>query len=110
MTDTAYSIHRFYNCIDSYKEPEGKWLQCRNCGLTPKVWLFDNGRGTACGCWNNKYQHWSIHAESALSSTENRDNPESSYHPDDLRQNWNHWCETGEILFEHASKRNDGRW
>jgi len=34
----------------------------------------------------------------------------TGYDCDDLRKNWNHWCKTGEVIFEHASKRVDGRW
>lgn len=106
-----YETHIATNCIDSYREPDGEWLNCPNCNLKPLVWLFDNGRSTACGCWNTKYDHFSIYAESIMSvykRTEGKNITE--YDSDALRKNWNHYCETGEVLFEHASKRNDGRW
>ena len=103
-----------YMCIDAYEFPEDKdeWLSCPVCGLKPKVWTFDNGRSTACGCGENKYNHKSIFAESIMSVIKRSYNGTSckEYDSNELRNNWNHWCLTGEILFEHASKRTDGRW
>jgi hypothetical protein len=40
----------------------------------------------------------------------NRTGKTVEYDHDGLRKNWNHWCATGEVLFEHAGKRDDGRW
>jgi len=34
----------------------------------------------------------------------------TNYSHDELRKNWNHWVKTGEIIFEHAGKRTDGKW
>ncbi len=107
----GYDIHSFHYCIEAYEDvPENETCEkCPHCDLLPKVWKFDNGRSTACGCWNNKYQHFSIFAES-IYSVYKRCNNTFEYDFDGLRKNWNHWCKTGEILFEHAGKRTDGRW
>lgn len=108
---TGYKAHSWYYCIDAYKDPEGEWDNCPCCGLKPKVWCFDNGRSTACGCWECKYDHFSVNAESIMSVHKRTDGKKmTEYDSDALRTNWNHWCKTGEVLFEHASKRNDGRW
>jgi len=109
--ETGYDTHSWHYCIDEYKNPEGEWDDCPCCGLKPKVWVFDNGRKTACGCWESKYDHFSINAESIM-SVHKRTNGKrmQEYDSDALRKNWNHWCKTGEILFEHASKRSDCRW
>lgn len=101
-----------YNAIDAYKEvdnPEA-WKNCPNCGKKPLVWEFDNGRSTACGCGKNKYDHFSIHAESIMSVANRSEGSVIEYDRDALRLNWNYWVETGNIAFEHASKRKDGRW
>ncbi len=107
-----YEAHPYHFCIDEYSEPDsGDWLVCPKCGLTPKVWVFDNGRSTACGCWRNEYDHFSIHAESILSVHKRTDGKKmTEYDSDELRKNWNHWCQTGEVLFENAGNRTDGRW
>ena len=99
-----------YNCIDAYKEVgnPGKWLDCPNCGLKPKIWEFDNGRSTACGCGENRYQHFSIHAESIMSVVGRFNGSTTDYDSDALRKNWNWWVETGEEVFK--TPRNDGRW
>lgn len=107
--NTGYEPHGWHYCIDDYKEPEGDWEVCPCCGLRPKVWVFDNGRSTACGCWENKYNHFSIRAESIMSIYK-RTASSAGYNFDELRINWNHWVKTGEAIFEHASKRKDGRW
>ena len=104
-----YPSHAFHNHIDAYLIPEGEWLPCSSCNLTPHVWTFDNGKSTACGCWESMYNHFSIHAES-ISSVLRRTGGFSQYDVDELRTNWNHYCEAGEVLFEHAGKRDDGRW
>lgn len=105
---------RLYNCIDAYKKVPNpqKWDICPKCGLIPKVWEFNNGSSTACGCGRNQYDHFSIHAESILSYILRSETGTSAlgYDNDALRKNWNHWCKTGEELFVHAGKRTDGRW
>lgn len=99
-----------YKCIDAYKKPENpmEWLPCPRCGLRPLVWEFDNGRATACGCGTDCYSHWSVQAESIMSVIKRSDNGKSAeaYNIDELKNNWNHWVRTGEILFTPGN----GRW
>ena len=107
---TGHEVKGFYFHIEAFKEPEGDWHLCPCCELKPKVWEFNNGRSTACGCWTTRYDHFSVHAESIVSVHKRTGGKKmTEYNSDDLRKNWNHWCETGEVLFEHASKRTDGR-
>lgn len=99
-----------YKCIDAYKKPENpmEWLPCPRCGLRPLVWEFDNGRATACGCGTDCYSHWSVQAENIMSVIKRSDNGKSAeaYDIDELKNNWNHWVRTGEILFTPGN----GRW
>lgn len=99
-----------YKCIDAYKKPENpmEWLPCPRCGLRPLVWEFDNGRSTACGCGTDCYSHWSVQAESVMSVINRSDNGHSAkeYDIDELKNNWNHWVSTGEILFTQGN----GKW
>ena len=95
-----YESHSFHGCLDFYKEPEGEWNKCPKCGLKPKAWQFDNGRFTACGCWNSEYDHFSVRAESVMSVYKRTNGKKmNEYDSDGLRKNWNHYCETGDILF-----------
>lgn len=99
-----------YKCIDAYKKPENpmEWLLCPRCGLRSLVWEFDNGRATACGCGTDCYSHWSVQAESIMPVIKRSDNGKSAeaYDIDELKNNWNHWVRTGEILFTPGN----GRW
>lgn len=105
---TTYSR---YICIDAYKTPENPedYHLCPNCGLTPKVWIFDNGRSTACGCGESQYNHFSVRAESIMSCLKRNNGNLSNYDRDALRKNWNHWVETGEILF-NPNYEQEGIW
>jgi len=96
--------------LDFYKVPEGDWHECPFCGQTPKVWSFDNGRETCCGCLLvefNRYHHFAISAESIM-SVYKRTGRTAEYDSDALRKNWNHWVETGEIMFSKPNYH--GRW
>lgn len=106
----GYPVHTWINCTDAYNEvPENEhWMDCPCCGLKPKVWEFDNGRRTACGCWENKYDHFSVYAESIM-SVHLRTNgcKMTEYKSDQLRLNWNEYCATmispcsqGDLRFE----------
>ena len=111
---TNYKAHTWIFCIDTFIKPNldrGEWANCPFCRLEPLIWEFNNSRSTACGCWADKYDHFSIHAES-ICSVHKRTNSKkmTEYRSDDLRTNWNHWCRFREILFEHANKRCDNRW
>jgi len=114
---TGYKSHSWINCIDAFKDIDDTtqdkeiWSKCPNCGLSPKIWVFDNGRSTVCGCWTSKYDHFSINAESIMSVHKRTNGKKmTEYGSDQLRKNWNHWCKTGEVNFEHSSKRDDSRW
>ena len=105
----CWSIH---TCIDSYKVPddEDSWLNCPYCGLKPRVWVFDNGRSTACGCGHNMYRHFSIHAESIMSVHKRSGGTNiSEYDSKDLKNNWNHWVLTGEVLFDINTAKSEAR-
>jgi hypothetical protein len=92
-----YPVHSTIECIDAYAFPNdtSEWLPCARCGLRPKVWRYDNGLQTACGCWNSMYDHWDIRAESVMSCAKNG----IQYNHDALRENWNHYVTTGEVKF-----------
>jgi hypothetical protein len=105
-----YTPHNWIYCIDAYVDPEGEWMNCPKCNLRPKVWIFDNGRSTACGCWEDMYRHFSIHAESIMSIYKWDNGSLINHDLDGLRRNWNHWCKTGEILFDRTKARKNGRW
>ncbi|MFA4871329.1 MAG: hypothetical protein WC623_24230 [Pedobacter sp.] len=94
-----YTPHNHYNCIDAYKNPEHPedWDVCPNCGLRPKIWIFDNGCLTACGCWYSVYRYFSIRAESIMSFVKRHNGSTLGYDKDKLRKNWNRWCRT--LLF-----------
>ena len=112
----TYSEKEFfrYKCISAYEEVERpeEWLNCPRCGLKPLVWTFDNGRSTACGCGDDQYRHFTIQAESVMSIIQHSHNGRSAvdYNVDELRDNWNHWCKTGEIKFIPFSNENETRW
>lgn len=114
----TYPVNLTYHHIDAYVSPEqdltipeGEWEPCPNCKLTPKVWRFDNGRRTACGCWESMYDHHSIHAESIMSVHKRTGGVQMNlYDSDELRLNWNHWCNTGEHLFIPISMGGKDRW
>jgi len=115
MSNYTNGIRYKYLAITAYKEVEDpeKWEDCPNCGLKPIVWEFDNGLSTACGCGRNKYDHFSIHAESVMSVVAHSRSGKSSedYNPDQLMNNWNLWVKTGIIPFEKPKGgREDGRW
>lgn len=80
-----------YHSFDFYKEPKDKeeWLPCPECKLTPRVWIFDNGRYAHCVCGNNAYDH--THSVSAISILDvlRRDGNLTEYKEDELRDNWN---------------------
>lgn len=103
-----------YKCIDSYKFPDivrwNEWLKCPNCNLRPLVREFNNGSSTACGCGKNQYDHFSIHSESIMSYVSRNKGSALEYPRFGLRDNWNHWVKTGEILFDSKSEKNSGKW
>lgn len=110
---TAYGVSRVnYKAIDAYKEVSNpdEWLNCPKCNLKPLVWMFDNGRSTACGCGASIYDHPSVYAESIMSHMKHNNGSCLTYDIHELQKNWNHWVQTGEYLFPHHSQRTDNRW
>jgi hypothetical protein len=108
----GFPVHSDYFCIDSYKDvPEDEhWEKCPCCGLKPKVWLFDNGRSTACGCWKDRYDHFSIRSESIMSVHIRCNGSLAEYSADQLRLNWNEYCATMISSCNHSDLRSLGRW
>ena len=95
-----------YYCISSYSEVKNPnlWQECPNCKLKPLINIFNNGAYTSCGCGESDYAHFSIRAES-LMSRYNRLKNAGGNSEERLMNNWNHWCLTGEDLFEKEKKR-----
>ena len=110
MNNKGHDCHTFHHCTDDYITPQGEWHMCPFCGLRPMVWEFDRGRFTACCCWTNKYDHFSVRAESIMSVLKRTGGTTIGYDSDGLRKNWNHWCETGELIFEPSQSCDDSRW
>jgi len=118
MKPEDYEIVQSLDCsfvdFDFYKYPNDidEWLECPFCHCKPKVWIYDNGKSTACGClkseWN-MYNHFTIRAESIMSVFK-RTGKTKDYDSDSLKKNWNHFCETGEILFIPFMDIDGGRW
>lgn len=102
----GYKINTKHICIGDYEFPKDKeeWLSCPNCGLVPKIWEFNNGRITACGCGKNEYVHFIIEAESIGEHCRNNNNNISNFDSDSLKNNWNHWVKTGKILYNLKEK------
>ena len=101
-----------YKAIDAYKIPDKwiTWSKCPKCDLRPLVWQFNNGSQTACGCGENEYKHFSIHSESILSHVSRNNGSALHYDNDGLKKNWNHWCRTGEIIFDREKEIEMGKW
>ena len=106
------SLRKNYNCIDSYKAVKTPhiWLPCPKCDLIPLTWEFNNGSSTACGCGDNTYNHFSIYAESIMSYIERNNGSVLHYKHNGLRDNWNHWVKTGEILYDNNVEKELGKW
>ena len=101
-----------YKSISAYNIPRDveDWIECPNCGLKPLTWEFNNGSSTACGCGENEYRHFSIHTESIMSYVTRHNGSALNYKSNGLRDNWNHWCKTGEVLESHEELRSLDRW
>lgn len=101
-----------YKCIDAYTKVQNPnlWLPCPKCNLIPLVWSYNNGNSTGCGCGENEYRHFSIHAESILSYVTRNSGSALFYDSDKLRKNWNHWVRTGEILDSFEELKSKGQW
>ena len=118
MIPEDYGIIQILDCsfvdFDFYKYPDDvdEWLECPFCHCKPKVWEYDNGRFTACGCLKRewcKYDHFLIQAESIMSILK-RTRKTEEYDRKGLKKNWNHFCETGEISFTTTFGKDGSRW
>ena len=101
-----------YKCISAYKIPDNpeEWLNCPNCGLKPLVWEFNNGRSTGCGCGENEYNHFSIHAESIMSWVTRFGGSALNYNSNKLKINWNYWVTNKEELEPRQKLLDEGKW
>ena len=108
----GYNVYGGYMCIDAYVEPKaGEWSNCPCCGLTPKVWTYDNGRHTGCGCGNDQYNHFSVNAESIMSVyTRTNGKRMDKYNSDELMKNWNDYCATMINPCSHEDLQILGKW
>ena len=93
--ENNYFAWSFYDCIDAYKEPKNvdDWLACPKCKLKPRVWSYDNGEETACGCHENKYNHFSVSADETITQVLRRTGGFTEYDDDAHRRKWNKYCE-----------------
>ena len=98
-----------YKCTSVYKKVDKPhyWLPCKNCGLIPLVWEFDNGRKTGCGCGEDDYNHHSIQAESVMSYVKRHNGSALGFISDELLMNWNQWVMTGQDIFNQMKKNNE---
>ena len=80
-----------YHGFDFYKEPENKekWLSCPECGLTPRVWEFDNGRTAICVCGEDRYHHKHQVSATPINYYVRKSGGFAGYDRDKLRKNWN---------------------
>lgn len=94
-----------YKATPIYRKVERphSWLPCKNCGLIPIIWEFNNGRSTACGCGKDDYDHFSISAESIL-SYHTRTGTATGFDPNALQYNWNRWVVNGQNIFEEQKE------
>ena len=111
-TNHGYTVHTDYFCIDDYTDvPEYEnWENCPCCGLQPKTWRFDNGLSTACGCWEDRYNIFSVKSESIMSVHTRCAGNLTEYNSDQLRLNWNTYCAKMINPCSHADLRLIGRW
>ncbi len=108
----GYLVNSCYNLIESFKDVDDSdsWYSCPCCGLKPKVWAFDNGRYTGCGCATSMYKHFSVSAESIMSVHKRCDGNTSEYNSDQLRLNWNEYCATMINPCCDEDLRLEGKW
>lgn len=109
--NNGYKVHSDIFAIEAYKEPDdGKlWEKCPCCGLKPLIWEYDNGRSTVCGCWESRYDHFSVCSESVM-SVHIRTGRTAEYKGDGLRLNWNEYCATGINPCNYDDLRNEEKW
>jgi ssDNA-binding Zn-finger/Zn-ribbon topoisomerase 1 len=86
--------------IKAYKYPENKdkWLHCPKCGFQPRIWEFDNGRSTFCGCSNSTYDHFSVTAKPIMEVVRENNGDATKHDSDELRKNWNKYCKNNNLI------------
>lgn len=79
--------------FDFYKEPEDKekWIACKECGLTPRVWIFNNGSFAHCVCGEDKYNHKHSVKATPIMYYVKKTGGFKGYDSDKLRKNWNRY-------------------
>lgn len=84
-----------YPNFDFYVEPEdGPWTPCPVCELPPRVWRFDNGQFTVCGCrsdWSD-YACRHISAPSIMTYARQNNGNMTNWDRNSLRYSWDAWC------------------
>ena len=108
----GYKVNRYINCIDAFEDvPDDEhWSKCPCCNLKPKVWRYNNGRETVCGCSNSMYDIFSVQAESICSWINRNSGNVSGYEYDQLRLNWNEYCATMINPCSHGDLYSEGKW
>ena len=93
------------------------WLKCPNCHLKPIVNIRDHMCYTSCGCGDGgkpnpdqEYDGFHVQAESICSvyNREDATDEDKQSSEERLMNNWNHWVETGELLF--TKEKYPERW
>ena len=114
MIDLKLELREFpigWDLIDAYRPieevlPKGArygWLECTGCNEKPRLWVFDNGRYASCKCFKKYGRH--VCSESCLSTLKRGASLVEDHYCGELRNNWNHWVVTGEII-----ELETGRW
>ena len=93
MKETKEDYRWKYMSFDFYKEPENKesWLECPECGLTPKIWVFDNGEQAHCVCGENSYKHKHSVSAKPIGDYVRETGGFTGYDGDNLRKIWNEY-------------------
>ena len=108
----GYNVHCDYMCIPAFEDVESPelWSECPCCKLKPRVWAYNNGLRTGCGCGNDVYDHFSVFAESIMSVHKRCHGIVSDYDRDNLKRNWNDYCVTMINPCNHDDLRSEGKW
>ena len=79
--------------FDFYKEPKDKddWLVCPECGLTPRIWEFDNGRHAHCVCGDSQYKHKHEVSATPIMEYVKKTGGFTGYKKEELKNNWNNY-------------------
>ncbi len=108
----GHKVNYNYTCIESYKDVENPklWSNCPCCNLKPRIWAYNNGLKTGCGCGNSIYDHFSVFAESIMSVHKRCGGIVAEYERDNLMVNWNEYCATMINPCSYDDLRVEGKW